>query len=956
MKKIFTLTLLSVAVLAGCNSTNTSSPVSALNDKLIVSPNDNRAYDTLKLDNGIEVLLVSDPSVEKSAAALSVGVGLLHDPMTQQGMAHYLEHMLFLGTDKYPDSKGYSEFMTKNGGEHNAYTWLDITNYMFKINNNAYDEGLDRFADFFKSPKLYPEYSEKEKHAVNAEWSMRREMDFFGQFKLARNLMGAHPANRFLIGNLETLGDKEGSSLHQETVAFYDRYYSSNIMKVAMISNRPLTEMAELAKRHFAEIKNKQIADPVVTQQLDFAAAAKKRVFYKPNEDVKQIKLDFTIANNMAEFANKPNYFVSYLLSNEMQGSPAQVLKAAGWISNLTANAEPAMYGNYGTLAVDIELTDLGMQHREAIVATVMQYIELIKRQGVDSKYFKEIKTALDNQFKFLEKGDEFNYVSQLAQSMQDYPLSHAINAPYHFAEFDAKSVNKVLAQLNADALRIWYISQHEETDSKLHFYDGEYRIAAIEADEITSWQAPSQFALQLPTVNRLLPENFTIKAQLANNTDKPALVIDKPALKIWHLPSQQFNHQPKGSLEIAINTPYAKTDVNAAVLYAVWADLYNLQQSKLSTEASVAGVPFALTAGNGLTLSMSGFTDKQTVLLQEALAALKVKTDEQSFQQALQRQRQAIFNQGQQFPYYQAFNKLATLLSDGGFDKQSVLAALDKVTLAEFAQLQDKTLSANQTRVFSFGNYDLADLKQVAKLLEKHLKVQQATPYTKRGFWLPEASQTLQWQEDLDVADVAVIDLLVHPMPGYQSKAAAMVLQGHFRTAVFEKLRTEEQLAYAVGASARSIGEYSALALFIQTPVKSAVDMQTRFDTYKLEYAKELEQLDNTTFEQLKAAALVTLTEQPKNLADEVAPYITDWYKENFEYDSKAKMIAAVEQVTLADLKAYYQQTMLNANAARMNVQLRGEKFQQQGFATLPDALKLNSIAELRSVVKTQQ
>jgi len=77
---------------------------------------------------------VSDPSAEKSAAALSVGVGLLHDPMSQQGMAHYLEHMLFLGTERYPDTKGYSDFMTKNGGAHNAYTWLDITNYMFKIN------------------------------------------------------------------------------------------------------------------------------------------------------------------------------------------------------------------------------------------------------------------------------------------------------------------------------------------------------------------------------------------------------------------------------------------------------------------------------------------------------------------------------------------------------------------------------------------------------------------------------------------------------------------------------------------------------------------------------------------------------------------------------------------------------------------------------------------------------
>ena len=170
-------------------------------------------------------------------------MGLLKDPMTQQGMAHYLEHMLFLGTDKYPDTNGYSEFMSNNGGSQNASTWLDITNYMFKVNNSAYDEALDRFSDFFKSPKLYAEYADKEKNAVNAEWSMRREMDFFGQFKLARMLLGEHPANRFLIGNNDSLGDKDNSKLHEELVNFYNRYYSANIMKVAMISNEPLDKM-----------------------------------------------------------------------------------------------------------------------------------------------------------------------------------------------------------------------------------------------------------------------------------------------------------------------------------------------------------------------------------------------------------------------------------------------------------------------------------------------------------------------------------------------------------------------------------------------------------------------------------------------------------------------------------------------------------------------------------------
>ena len=413
MKKLLLATAISSAFLAaGCAQNNNSSTTTALTtapapaESVIKSPNDQRQYRTITLDNQLQVMLVSDPETEKSAASLSVDVGLLHDPITQQGMAHYLEHMLFLGTEKYPDTNGYSEFMSSNGGSQNAYTWLDITNYMFKVNNDAYNEGLDRFSDFFKAPMLYPEYVDKERNAVNAEWSMRREMDFFGQFKLGRALLGDHPANRFLIGNLETLSDKENSKLHQETVEFYQQYYSANIMKVAMLSNRSLDDMEALARQHFASIENDNIDNPEVTDKLDTATVGGKRIHYVPNEDVKQLKLEFIIDNNQDEFAVKPNRYVTYLLGSEMPGTPAATLKEAGLISSLNASASPDFYENYGVLSIDFELTDKGMQQREEIIRVMMDYIEQVKANGVDEKYFNEIRTSLQNRFLFLEKVD----------------------------------------------------------------------------------------------------------------------------------------------------------------------------------------------------------------------------------------------------------------------------------------------------------------------------------------------------------------------------------------------------------------------------------------------------------------------------------------------------------------------------------------------------------------------
>ncbi|CAH9050801.1 Protease 3 [Pseudoalteromonas holothuriae] len=953
MKKFLAVGVFTLLVSTACTNLNDKSNVSVkqtalISDKLITSPNDDRDYLTMTLDNGIEVILVSDSSIEKSAAALSVGVGMLQDPMMQQGMAHYLEHMLFLGTERFPQTNGYSDFMSENGGAHNAYTWLDITNYMFKVNNDAYDEALERFSDFFKAPKLYPEYIDKERNAVNAEWSMRKESDYSGQYKLARNMLGEHPANRFIIGNTQTLSDKKDSNLHKETVDFYNRYYSANIMKVAMISNESLAEMASKANKHFSTIKNKNIAKPEVNTKIDFTKLAKKRVHYKSNEDVKQLKIDFTIENNQDQFAVKPNYFITYLISNEMQGSPAQVLKKQGLISQLAAYSSVDVYGNYGTLLVDIELTDKGMKNRETVVATVMQYINLIKREGIDSKYFDEIRTSLNNQFLFLEKGDEFRYVSNLAGSMQDYPINHAINAPYYYAKFDKEAIERVLEQLTSEHLRVWYISKDEPTDSALHFYDGQYKITDITEQEIESWKIPSQFALELPSVNKLLPEQFAIKTTPEQASKGVQKVFDEPGLTIWHAPSERFMHQPKGNLDIYINSPEPMTNIKADVALSVWSDLFAIAQSRLQTEANVAGMSLRLSQNIGLVLNVSGFTDKQPQLLSQAMQNLKLSVTQEEFEQALDRYRRAIINQGQQRPMNQVFGKYSSLVKSGSYDPNLLLKTAQNLSLNEFNIIQNQLLKQNQVRVFGFGNYSQSDLEAVAKVIKQALPNRlRVTEYTKVKYWQPKEGETFVWQEDIDMADVALIDVLVHPKPGFIQKAAARVLVRHLRNHIFDTLRTQEQLAYMVGATSASIDEYSALAIYIQTPVEDVQSMQQRFDSYKKEYGKVLAALDNETFLQLKNASIVSLKETPKNLSDEISPLINDWYKENFDYDSKDKLVAALEEVTIADVKAFYQQTMLNDNASRLNVQMRGHKFKNKPFAQLPNQTKLSSIED---------
>lgn len=97
----------------------------------ISSPNDHRKYQIEFLPNEAKVLLVHDPKIVMSYCAISVGVGSFSDPEDTLGLAHFLEHMIFMGSGKYPLFNEYSEFISTNSGYENAETNDTYTNFYF---------------------------------------------------------------------------------------------------------------------------------------------------------------------------------------------------------------------------------------------------------------------------------------------------------------------------------------------------------------------------------------------------------------------------------------------------------------------------------------------------------------------------------------------------------------------------------------------------------------------------------------------------------------------------------------------------------------------------------------------------------------------------------------------------------------------------------------------------------
>ncbi|GLT63112.1 hypothetical protein SLA2020_356970 [Shorea laevis] len=201
---------------------------------------DKREYRRIVLKNSLQVLLISDPETDMCAAAMDVGVGSFSDPDGLEGLAHFLEHMLFYASEKYPLEDSYSKYIAEHGGRTNAFTASESTNFHFDVNIDGFEEALDRFAQFFIKPLMSADGITREIKAVDSENKKNLLSDVWRMSQLQRHIsMEGHPYHKFITGNWDTLEVRpkaKGVDTRQELLKFYDENYSANLMHLVVYS------------------------------------------------------------------------------------------------------------------------------------------------------------------------------------------------------------------------------------------------------------------------------------------------------------------------------------------------------------------------------------------------------------------------------------------------------------------------------------------------------------------------------------------------------------------------------------------------------------------------------------------------------------------------------------------------------------------------------------------------
>ena len=133
----------------------------------------------------------------------------------------------------------YGKFISKHGGSNNAGTGQEHTSYFFSIDNAQLEPALDRFSRFFVDPLSDPEFVEKERNAVESEYSLKVK-EYVRRYREAvkQTVNKDHPMSQFSVGNLETLSDTDESTILDDVKAHYKTLHSDLIYERYNFDNR----------------------------------------------------------------------------------------------------------------------------------------------------------------------------------------------------------------------------------------------------------------------------------------------------------------------------------------------------------------------------------------------------------------------------------------------------------------------------------------------------------------------------------------------------------------------------------------------------------------------------------------------------------------------------------------------------------------------------------------------
>lgn len=880
------------------------------------SPNDPNEYRYLELDNGLRVILASDPEADKAAASMNVAVGSGDDPADREGLSHFLEHMLFLGTEKYPDPGEYQQFIRSHGGSHNAFTAFADTNYFFDVEADFLKPTLDRFAQQFSYPLFTPELVDRERNAVHSEYTAKLKED--GRRFLSVRKAGGNPDHafsQFAVGNLTTLENTEDNPLRPDLIEFWKETYSANIMTLAVYGPQSLDELERMVRQRFTAIENRNLTAKTHPQPLYSDHRLPERISVESLRDSRSLTLSFPIPSQRDHYRTKPASYVANLLGHEGPGSLFDTLKTAGLVEALSAGLGMDT-GEHATLDIRMSLTREGLEKQDDIIALAFRYIEQIRAKGISEQRFDEMKQLAVIDFRFRERSEPMREAMRLSSLLRDYPPADILSAPWLMDRFAPEQYQAILERLTPENLKVWVSAPNQNFETPLFtdWYQTPWHREPLTVPDEVDVSLAAQLAL--PPTNPFVPENLDLVP--GQSMAHPVQLGELDGLDIWYARDTRFN-TPKANVFISLRSPEARTSAHNEVLTQLLVDAIDTNLNAWAYSARLAGLNYSVYPHlRGVTIRVGGYNDKMHKLVNRILMEFSDPDfTEQRFRIARQRLIDGLENKAKDRPVQQTSEFIQTALIDGTFPVAEKLAAAHDVTLEELEAFGAELVAKTDPVMLAHGNLTEASTLNLARQV-------QAMVLDNRERTVVDRSQIRQLPQG---QTIAVLDV-EHPDTGYtlylqgndtsyEERARYRLLAQILSSPFYEELRTTRQLGYIVYATAFEILETPALGLVVQSPEASGEAIDNAVAEFAEGFAKQLAELDSERLNREKQAIISQLSERDRQLGEVSSRYWREIDRNNTRFDSREQLAEAIRGVSLDELQHTFREAMTERKRA---------------------------------------
>lgn len=523
--------------------------------------NDTKTYDRFLLHNGLDTLLVSDPECKQTVVFLEIGAGSNQDLNTCQGLAHLMEHVIFNRSKKYPNKGYFIKLVGGEGGMFNGITEDLRTNYFFSIPSKSKKLPLiiDVFSSLISCPLLLQEDIQFERNVIQKEYDQKRTHREYIEYCIlkAESEIG-HPFNNFSIGNNNSLKTATSAILFD----FWNKYYSSNLMKLVVISPEPIITIKKQIQP-FSTIPNKN-SDLI---QYHFPLQHHKFITFYTCDTINNLKFRWQIS----DIPDPVLDYIEYLFEIDDSNSLYRHLKHKNLINNLRVD-----YCDY-FITLSLDLTDHGQFNKQEIVNIVSSYTKFISNSDHRNSY-QEFRHLEEIKYHTCKITSDMSYARELINNMQSYKPKNVITGPYFLQEFDKikSHLHFLLTFLNHNNSIITNYSRFNTIDQKRTPYTNYiYNIDSLTPENI-------DLTFSLPQENNYKPDN-PIYQEIHTDTHNHPVRIHHSQVSLWLKTNKTL---PVIKCGLIIKCPFLKSCLENHIMTILY---LNIVEEKIDTAISNA-------------------------------------------------------------------------------------------------------------------------------------------------------------------------------------------------------------------------------------------------------------------------------------------------------------------------------------------------------------------------------